>query len=64
MEIEPLNPASKVIDKTKPTPLAKPRVSLPGISALQKAGPGWKAQPAPARPGDITRPAYADTSKT
>jgi hypothetical protein len=63
ISIEPVNPNSKVVDRTKPAP-AKPRSIMPGISALQKAGPGWKAQPAPAKPGDIALPAYTGVSKT
>jgi hypothetical protein len=72
MEIEPLNPDSApVVDLTKPVPHTeslvppeKPGLHTPGISPSPKAGPGWKAEHAPAHPEDWKRPQYSGVVKT
>jgi hypothetical protein len=58
-----------VIDQTKPKTYTDQSLPKPGdaddkISPSPKAGPGWKAEPAPAHPEDWTRPGFTGISKT
>jgi hypothetical protein len=70
MTIEAASPKAKpVVDLTKPrsesiTPPKKPGLNLPSIGALDKAGPGWKAQNDPAHLEDTPRPGYTGVVKT
>jgi hypothetical protein len=70
MTIEPMKPGTAVADLTKPTPhsesLVPPKkAGMPtmSISPSPKAGPGWKAQNAPAKPGAVARPAKSNLIK-
>lgn len=62
MTVDPM-PKSTTTDKTLASP-KKPGMPSGSISPNPKAGPGWKAQSAIAHPGDTTRPAASDISKT
>jgi len=67
---EPLKPgAAPIVDLTVPQPLfpkGQPAPVNPAIGALDKAGPGWKAEPIPISPEDdlfTKRPGFSGVTK-
>lgn len=62
MTVTPM-PKTATTDQTLASP-KKPGMPTGSISPSPKAGPGWKAQPGIARPGETTRPTMGDISKT
>lgn len=69
MEIEPVNPGTKVVDKTKPEPHTEELVPNypPGkkpLGIVPNPISGGHAEPGTVKPGEYDRPDHSDLVKT